>query len=208
MYPARWFPVSGYTTDRFSADLRVTVPVGYTVLGSGERQQGSRRRQDALPDQVRAAVFPRQHRHREGAARARRQRRRHHLPVFPRRRSRYGAGLRRADRQDDVVLHRHVRSSAVRQPHRRRNRRGRAQRLCGARHDLPGAARHRQAGQHQAAGQPGRAPVVRGTGLARHAQSPVAHQRAGRLCRTALERARKRSGRHGSRSCATSWWNR
>jgi tetratricopeptide (TPR) repeat protein len=35
MYPARWFPVSGYTTDRFAADVRVTVPVGYTVLGSG-----------------------------------------------------------------------------------------------------------------------------------------------------------------------------
>ena len=35
LYPARWFPVSGYTTDRFSADLRVTVPAGYTVLGSG-----------------------------------------------------------------------------------------------------------------------------------------------------------------------------
>ncbi|MEO8373548.1 MAG: peptidase M1, partial [Candidatus Solibacter sp.] len=35
MYPARWFPVSGYTTDRFSADLRVTVPNGFTVLGSG-----------------------------------------------------------------------------------------------------------------------------------------------------------------------------
>jgi Tfp pilus assembly protein PilF len=35
MYPARWFPVSGYSTDRFSTDLRVTVPMGYTVLGSG-----------------------------------------------------------------------------------------------------------------------------------------------------------------------------
>jgi hypothetical protein len=35
MYPARWFPVSGYTTDRFSADMRVTVPTGFTVLGSG-----------------------------------------------------------------------------------------------------------------------------------------------------------------------------
>ena len=35
LYPARWFPVSGYTTDRFSTDLRVTVPIGYTVLGSG-----------------------------------------------------------------------------------------------------------------------------------------------------------------------------
>jgi tetratricopeptide (TPR) repeat protein len=35
LYPARWFPVSGYTTDRFAADVRVTVPAGYTVLGSG-----------------------------------------------------------------------------------------------------------------------------------------------------------------------------
>ena len=35
MYPARWFPVSGYTTDRFAADMHVTVPMGYAVLGSG-----------------------------------------------------------------------------------------------------------------------------------------------------------------------------
>ena len=27
--------MSGYTTDRFAADLRITVPMGYTVLGSG-----------------------------------------------------------------------------------------------------------------------------------------------------------------------------
>jgi hypothetical protein len=35
LYPARWFPVSGYTTDRFSTDMRVTVPMGYSVVGSG-----------------------------------------------------------------------------------------------------------------------------------------------------------------------------
>ena len=35
LYPARWFPVSGYTTDRFAADLHITVPSGYQVLGSG-----------------------------------------------------------------------------------------------------------------------------------------------------------------------------
>ena len=35
MYPARWFPVAGYTTDRFAADMRITVPAGYTVVGSG-----------------------------------------------------------------------------------------------------------------------------------------------------------------------------
>jgi hypothetical protein len=35
MYPSRWFPVSGYTTDRFGAEMRVTVPTGYSVVGSG-----------------------------------------------------------------------------------------------------------------------------------------------------------------------------
>ncbi len=35
LYPARWFPVNGYTTDRFGAVMRITVPTGYTVLGSG-----------------------------------------------------------------------------------------------------------------------------------------------------------------------------
>jgi hypothetical protein len=35
LYPARWFPVSGYTTDRFAAEMRITVPAGFTVLGSG-----------------------------------------------------------------------------------------------------------------------------------------------------------------------------
>ncbi len=35
LYPARWFPVNGYTTDRFGADMQITVPTGYTVAGSG-----------------------------------------------------------------------------------------------------------------------------------------------------------------------------
>ncbi len=35
MYPARWFPVNGYTTDRFAAELNITVPNGYKVLASG-----------------------------------------------------------------------------------------------------------------------------------------------------------------------------
>jgi tetratricopeptide (TPR) repeat protein len=35
MYPARWFPVNEYTTDRFASDLKVTVPMGYRVLASG-----------------------------------------------------------------------------------------------------------------------------------------------------------------------------
>jgi tetratricopeptide (TPR) repeat protein len=35
MYPGRWFPVSGYTTDRFAAEMHVSVPAGYTALGTG-----------------------------------------------------------------------------------------------------------------------------------------------------------------------------
>ena len=36
MYPARWFPVNDYTTDRFASDLKVTVPSGLSsVLASG-----------------------------------------------------------------------------------------------------------------------------------------------------------------------------
>jgi aminopeptidase N len=35
LYPARWFPMTGYMTDRFTADIHVTVPLGYRVIGSG-----------------------------------------------------------------------------------------------------------------------------------------------------------------------------
>ena len=34
MYPARWFPVNDYTADRFSSDLKVTVPSGFKVVAS------------------------------------------------------------------------------------------------------------------------------------------------------------------------------
>jgi tetratricopeptide (TPR) repeat protein len=36
LYPARWFPVSGYTVNRFAADLHITTPSEYRVLGSGD----------------------------------------------------------------------------------------------------------------------------------------------------------------------------
>ena len=38
LYPARWFPVNGYTTDRFAAELKITVPAGYRVVASGEEK--------------------------------------------------------------------------------------------------------------------------------------------------------------------------
>ena len=36
LYPARWFPVAGYTVDRFTAELHVKTPSGYNVLASGD----------------------------------------------------------------------------------------------------------------------------------------------------------------------------
>ncbi|PYT31887.1 MAG: peptidase M1 [Acidobacteria bacterium] len=35
MYPSRWFPVSGYTTDRYTAEINVTVAAGNKVLATG-----------------------------------------------------------------------------------------------------------------------------------------------------------------------------
>jgi len=35
LYPSRWFPVSGYTADRFTSTIKVTVPAGFQVIGSG-----------------------------------------------------------------------------------------------------------------------------------------------------------------------------
>ncbi len=35
LYSARWFPVNGYTADRYTADYTITVPAEYKVIGSG-----------------------------------------------------------------------------------------------------------------------------------------------------------------------------
>jgi aminopeptidase N len=35
LYAARWFPMTGYLTDRFTAEITVHAPAGYKVLGSG-----------------------------------------------------------------------------------------------------------------------------------------------------------------------------
>ncbi len=37
LYPGRWFPVSGYTSDRFSSTISATVPDGFNVAGSGDQ---------------------------------------------------------------------------------------------------------------------------------------------------------------------------
>jgi aminopeptidase N len=35
LYAGRWFPMSGYLTDRFTADIHIKLPSGYRVVGSG-----------------------------------------------------------------------------------------------------------------------------------------------------------------------------
>ncbi len=35
LYAADWFPMTGYTTDRFTAQMHIKAPSGYTVIGSG-----------------------------------------------------------------------------------------------------------------------------------------------------------------------------
>ncbi len=35
LYAGRWFPMVGYLTDRFTADIHIKLPVGYRVIGSG-----------------------------------------------------------------------------------------------------------------------------------------------------------------------------
>src|SRR5258708_16837269 len=35
LYPARWFPITNYGIDRFTATINVTAPAGTTIIGSG-----------------------------------------------------------------------------------------------------------------------------------------------------------------------------
>ena len=35
LYPARWFPMTGYLIDRFTAEMHIRVPKGMRVFASG-----------------------------------------------------------------------------------------------------------------------------------------------------------------------------
>jgi hypothetical protein len=35
LYPGRWFPVSGYSSDRFTTSMHITVPQGFQVIAAG-----------------------------------------------------------------------------------------------------------------------------------------------------------------------------
>jgi aminopeptidase N len=40
LYAAAWFPMTGYQIDRFTADIHIHIPAGYTVIGSGAMLHG------------------------------------------------------------------------------------------------------------------------------------------------------------------------
>ena len=42
LYPARWFPVSAYSIQRYTAELHITVPAGFSVVSGGTAQPPTR----------------------------------------------------------------------------------------------------------------------------------------------------------------------
>src|SRR3954470_15835054 len=59
LYPARWFPVNGYTTNRFAADLHIAVPAEYKVVGSGDvKATGATNGRTAYSFNYQKASFP------------------------------------------------------------------------------------------------------------------------------------------------------
>jgi aminopeptidase N len=48
MYPARWFPINDYTTDRYTADMKIVVPAAYRVLASGSEEKPDRAAADKI----------------------------------------------------------------------------------------------------------------------------------------------------------------
>ena len=106
LYPARWFPVSGYTVDRFTATMNIIVPAGYTVIGSGS---DSVKRDGASPVytfQFTKPSFPGDIAVVKGAAGEEFGGRAHDHALVPRRGSGGGQRLRRGHRADDDALHR------------------------------------------------------------------------------------------------------
>ena len=41
LYAGRWFPMVGYGINRFTSTISVSVPAGYTVIGSGKQSSRS-----------------------------------------------------------------------------------------------------------------------------------------------------------------------
>ena len=49
LYSARWFPVTNYGIDRFTARMNITAPYGYTVISSGDTSKPNDAKPSAKP---------------------------------------------------------------------------------------------------------------------------------------------------------------
>ena len=85
-YPARSFPVAGYSTNRFTADLHITVPSGYKVIAPGLARQEPLGGDKVLYTlRIRSSFLPRQPSDRPGQPNPCHRRRRGLRLLFPRR---------------------------------------------------------------------------------------------------------------------------
>jgi len=58
LYPARWFPVLDYSVGRFTADMKISVPAGYRVVGSGTMTEEKQAERTVFKFQYTKAGFP------------------------------------------------------------------------------------------------------------------------------------------------------
>ncbi len=61
LYAGGWFPMVGYGTNRFTSTISISVPAGYTVIGSGKETTGEfpRFAMEAAPARMPARRAPR-----------------------------------------------------------------------------------------------------------------------------------------------------
>ena len=84
LYPSRWFPVSGYTSDRYTYEAKITVPAGYSVLASGiGKSEPSGAGKVTYSFSSLRPAFPGQHRGRKGGAGPCGLGGRYHQPLLP-----------------------------------------------------------------------------------------------------------------------------
>lgn len=58
LYPSRWFPINDYQVDRYTAQLKISVPVGYRVLGSGRELKETVADKEVFTFDVTQPAFP------------------------------------------------------------------------------------------------------------------------------------------------------
>ena len=58
LYPSRWFPMHDYQVDRYTAKMKISVPEGYRVLGSGRELKESSSGKEVYTFEVTQPAFP------------------------------------------------------------------------------------------------------------------------------------------------------